>query len=52
MTGFIVQISQGDVVQGSIEAQSLYAVAMLLFVITLGMNLLSKHVVDRFREEY
>lgn len=52
MTGFIVQISQGDVVQGSMESQSLYAVAMVLFVITLGMNLLSKRVVDKFREEY
>jgi phosphate transport system permease protein len=52
MTGFIVQISQGDVVQGSIEAQSLFAVAMLLFVITLSMNLLSRYIVNRFKEDY
>ncbi|SHJ62189.1 phosphate ABC transporter permease subunit PstC [Paramaledivibacter caminithermalis] len=52
MTGFIVQISQGDVVQGTIEAHSLFAVAMLLFVITLTMNLLSKLIVNRFKEDY
>jgi len=52
MTGFIVQITQGDVVEGSIESQSLYAVAMLLFLITLGMNLFSKYIVDKYREEY
>lgn len=52
MTGFIVQISQGDVVQGSIEAQSLFAVAMFLFIITLTMNLLSRYIVNRLKEDY
>ncbi|WP_099188902.1 phosphate ABC transporter permease subunit PstC [Tepidibacter mesophilus] len=52
MTGFIVQVSQGDIAKGTIEAQTLYAVAMLLFVMTLVMNMLSRYVANRFREEY
>ncbi len=52
MTGFIVQITSGDVVQGSIESQSLFAVAMLLFVITLTMNYISRYIVRRFKEDY
>ena len=52
MTAFIVQVSQGDAPAGSIEFKTIFAVALLLFVITLVMNLLSQYVVSRFREEY
>lgn len=52
MTAFIVQVSQGDTPAGSIEFKTIFAVALLLFVITLAMNLLSQYVVGRFREEY
>lgn len=52
MTAYIVQVSQGDAPAGSIEFKTIFAVAMLLFVITLAMNLLSQYVVSRFREEY
>lgn len=52
MTGFIVQVSQGDIAKGTIEAQTLYAVAMLLFIMTLVMNMLSRYAADKFREEY
>ncbi|MEJ8554763.1 phosphate ABC transporter permease subunit PstC [Tepidibacter sp. Z1-5] len=52
MTGFIVQVSQGDIAKGTIESQTLYAVAMLLFIMTLIMNMLSRYVADRLREEY
>ena len=52
MTAYIVQVSQGDTPAGSIEFKTIFAVALLLFVITLGMNLLSQYVVGRFREEY
>ncbi len=52
MTAYIVQISQGDAPAGSIEFKTIFAVALLLFVITLVMNLLSQYVVSRFREEY
>ncbi|MDE0719115.1 MAG: phosphate ABC transporter permease subunit PstC [Dehalococcoidia bacterium] len=52
MTAYIVQVSQGDAPAGSIEFKTIFAVALLLFVITLMMNLLSQFVVSRFREEY
>ncbi len=52
MTAYIVQVSQGDAPAGSIEFKTIFAVALLLFAITLGMNLLSQYVVGRFREEY
>ena len=52
MTAYIVQVSQGDAPAGSIEFKTIFAVALLLFVITLVMNLLSQYVVSRFREEY
>tara|TARA_B100001964_G_scaffold241556_1_gene314253 strand:+ start:82 stop:726 length:645 start_codon:yes stop_codon:yes gene_type:complete len=52
MTAYIVQVSQGDAPAGSIEFKTVFAVALLLFTITLLMNLLSQFVVSRFREEY
>jgi phosphate transport system permease protein len=52
MTAFIAQISMGETAQGSIEFKSLFAVAATLFVITLGLNLLSNWVVRRFRTAY
>ena len=52
MTAYIVQVSQGDAPAGSIEFKTIFAVALLLFTITFGMNLLSQYVVSRFREEY
>ncbi len=52
MTAFIVNVYQGDTPVGSIEYKSLYAVALTLFSITLGMNFLSQAVMRRFREVY
>jgi phosphate transport system permease protein len=52
MTAFIVQISIGETAQGSIEFQSLFAVASTLFAMTLGLNLISTWVVRRFRTRY
>jgi phosphate transport system permease protein len=52
MTGYIVQVFSGDVVQGSTVYYSLFAVGLLLFCITLVMNIISQMVVTRFREEY
>ena len=52
MTAYIVQVSMGDTPAGSIEFETIFAVALLLFAITLVMNLLSQYVVSRFREEY
>jgi phosphate transport system permease protein len=52
MTAFIVQISLGDTPQGSVQFYSLFAVAMVLFLMTLGLNLLSAAFVRRFRTTY
>ena len=52
MTAYIVQVSKGDLPTGTLEHKTIFAVALLLFAITLLMNLLSQYVVRRFREEY
>ncbi len=52
MTGFIVQVFSGDVPFGSLPYLSLFAVGLLLFAITLVLNLISQWVVTRFREVY
>ena len=52
MTSFIVNVMQGEVVAGSTLEKSLYAVALVLFVITLGMNLVSQMILERYREVY
>lgn len=52
MTSFIVQASQGDNPHGTVGYYSLFAVGLLLFLITLGLNILSHHIVDKYRKEY
>ena len=52
MAGFIAQISSGDTPQDSIQFKSLFAVALVLFVMTLVLNLISNRVVARFRNRY
>jgi len=52
MTAFIVQISTGDTPQNSIQFKSLFAVALVLFSITLMLNLISNRIVARFRNRY
>ena len=52
MTSFIVQAATGDQPAGSIASRSLFAVASTLFVMTLGLNVLSQIVVRRFAEKY
>lgn len=52
MTAYIVQVSLGDTPTGTIEFKTIFAVGLSLFVITLGMNLLSQYLVRRYREVY
>ena len=52
MTAFIVQISLGDTPTGSLAFKTLFAVAMLLFLMTLVMNLIAAFVTKRYREAY
>ena len=52
MTGHIVRISGGDLSYDSIDYNSIFAIGLLLFLLTLGLNVLSQWIVQRFREEY
>ncbi|MCC7240502.1 MAG: phosphate ABC transporter permease subunit PstC [Acidobacteria bacterium] len=52
MTAYIVQVSLGDTPQGTLEYRTIFAVGMLLFLMTFGLNLVSTWLRDRFREEY
>ena len=48
----LVQIFLGDAPAGGVEYKSSYAVAFVLFVITLGLTLFGNTILRRFREEY
>jgi len=52
MTAYIVQLALGEAANGSIEYQSIYAVAILLFVMTFSMNTLGHWIVKRWRNVY
>ena len=52
MTAYIVQVSLGDTPHGTIEYKSLFAVAFVLFVITLAVNILAQWFVKRSVRSY
>ena len=53
MTGFMATTNFSDnAIPGTAQFQALFAVGITLFIITLGMNLLSQFVVSKFREVY
>lgn len=52
MTGHIVRISGGDLSYDTLDYDSIFAIALLLFIMTLTLNIISQWIVRRFREEY
>jgi phosphate transport system permease protein len=52
MTAFIGTTATGDIATGTITYKTVFAVALLLFVLTFAMNLLSIRLVRRYREVY
>jgi phosphate transport system permease protein len=52
MTAYIVAVSLGDTPRGTIEYSTIFAVGMLLFVVTLAMNVLAQWLLAKFREVY
>ena len=52
MTAYIVQLSLGEAPHGSLEYNTIFAVGLLLFVMTLIMNVIGHLVVRRWREVY
>lgn len=52
MTGHIVRISGGDISYDSIDYNSIFAIGLVLFFMTLILNIFSQWVVRKFREVY
>lgn len=52
MTGHIVRISGGDLSYDSLDYNSIFAIGLTLFAMTLALNIFSQHIVRRFREVY
>lgn len=52
MTGHIVRISGGDLSYDSIDYNSIFAIGLVLFFMTLLLNIISQRIVRRFREVY
>ena len=52
MTGHIVRISGGDLSYDSLDYDSLFAIGLMLFFITLVLNIISQRIVRRFRMRY
>lgn len=52
MTAYIVEFTSGDAASGTTGYYSLYAVGLLLFMFTLGMNLIAQYITKKYREVY
>jgi phosphate transport system permease protein len=52
MTAYIVNVSMGEVSFGTVEYQTIFAVGITLFALTLLMNVVSIFILRRFREVY
>lgn len=52
MTGHIARISGGDLSYNTIDYTSLFAIALMLFLVTLVLNLVSQAIINRFRQRY
>ncbi|MEW5886255.1 MAG: phosphate ABC transporter permease subunit PstC [Pseudomonadota bacterium] len=52
MTAYIAQVSIGDVAHGTLEYQSIFAVGLVLLLMTLALNVLGHYLRRRFRENY
>lgn len=52
MTGYIARISGGDLSYDTPDYNSIFAIGLLLFLVTLGLNIVSRSLARRFREVY
>ena len=52
MTGYIAITASGDLSYNTIDYNSIFAIGLTLFLMTLGLNSLSRRFVRRFRQEY
>ncbi|MEJ5202064.1 MAG: phosphate ABC transporter permease subunit PstC [Anaerolineales bacterium] len=52
MTGYIARISGGDLAYDTPDYNSIFAIGLLLFLVTLVLNMISRRIAARFREVY
>lgn len=52
ITAYIVAVSKGEATRGSIQYESIFAVGIVLFVVTLAINLFAMRLVRRYRTVY
>lgn len=52
MTAYIAEVATGEAERGSTVFKSMFAVGLLLFLMTLSMNILGRWVVTRYRQQY
>ena len=52
ITSAIVQISKGEAARGSIQYESIFAIGLVLFVVTLLINIGAIALVRRYRTVY
>lgn len=52
MTGYIARISGGDLAYDTPDYNSIFAIGLVLFVVTLILNLISRAISRRFRQVY
>lgn len=52
LTGYIVRISGGDISYNTVDYNSIFALGLFLFFITLTLNIISRKIVQKFQEEY
>lgn len=52
MTGYVAITASGDISYDTMDYNSIFAIGLTLFFMTLGLNSLSRRIVRRFRQEY
>jgi phosphate transport system permease protein len=52
MTGYMLQVGLGDAARGTLQYSSLFAVGLVLMVMTLVFNITAQVLVTRFKEQY
>ncbi len=52
ITGYIVRISGGDIGYNTVDYNSIFALGLVLFIMTLILNMVSRKIVEKYREVY
>jgi len=50
LSAYILQSAQGNVVPGSLDYRTLFVVGLVLFLLTMAMNLAGQWILHRYRE--